>query len=62
MLPRLSAEPDAFPLTKPSYRIDLYLLGQALLHGEADDIRVSLEKQDRYEVLEVKIELPDTVR
>ena len=24
-----------------------------------DDIRVSLEKQDRYEVLEVKIELPD---
>lgn len=24
-----------------------------------DDIRVSLEKQDRYEVLEVKIELPE---
>lgn len=24
-----------------------------------DDIKVSLEKQDRFEVLEVKIELPD---
>ena len=27
-----------------------------------DDIRVSLEKQDNLEVLEVKIELPDAVR
>jgi cell division topological specificity factor len=26
------------------------------------DIKVSLEKQDNLEVLEVKIELPDTVR
>ena len=26
------------------------------------DIRVSLEKQDNFEVLEVKIELPDAVR
>ena len=27
-----------------------------------DDIKVSLEKQDNLEVLEVKIELPDAVR
>ena len=26
------------------------------------DIKVSLEKQDNFEVLEVKIELPDTLR
>ena len=26
------------------------------------DIKVSLEKQDNFEVLEVKIELPDAVR
>ena len=28
----------------------------------SDDIKVSLEKQDNLEVLEVKIELPDAVR
>jgi cell division topological specificity factor len=28
----------------------------------SDDIKVSLEKQDNLEVLEVKIELPDEVR
>ena len=28
----------------------------------ADDIKVSLEKQDNFEVLEVKIELPDAAR
>ncbi len=28
----------------------------------ADDIKVSLERQDNFEVLEVKIELPDAVR
>jgi len=27
-----------------------------------DDIKVSLEKQDNFEVLEVKIELPDVAR
>ena len=27
-----------------------------------EDIRVNLEKQDNFEVLEVKIELPDAVR
>ncbi|NDG39797.1 MAG: cell division topological specificity factor MinE [Betaproteobacteria bacterium] len=27
-----------------------------------EDIKVSLEKQDNFEVLEVKIELPDAVR
>jgi cell division topological specificity factor len=27
-----------------------------------DDIKVSLEKQDNFEVLEVKIELPDAAR
>ena len=28
----------------------------------ADDIKVSLEKQDNFEILEVKIELPDGAR
>ena len=28
----------------------------------ADDIKVSLERQDNFEVLEVKIELPDALR
>jgi len=28
----------------------------------ADDIKVSLEKQDNFEILEVKIELPDAAR
>ena len=28
----------------------------------SNDIKVSLEKQDNFEVLEVKIELPDAVR
>ena len=28
----------------------------------ADDIKVSLERQDNFEVLEVKIELPDAAR
>ena len=27
-----------------------------------DDIKVNLERQDNFDVLEVKIELPDTVR
>ena len=33
-----------------------------LAHERNDDLKVHLERQDNLEVLEVKIELPDTVR
>ncbi len=46
----------------PQLQRELVALISKYVNISADDIRVSLEKQDNLEVLEVKIELPDAVR
>ena len=43
----------------PDLQRELIAVISKYVRVNPDDIRVSLEKQDRYEVLEVKIELPD---
>ena len=43
----------------PDLQRDLIQVISKYVKVNPDDIRVSLEKQDRYEVLEVKIELPE---
>ena len=43
----------------PDLQRDLINVISKYVKVNPDDIRVSLEKQDRYEVLEVKIELPE---
>ncbi len=43
----------------PDLQRELIAVISKYVKGNPDDIRVSLEKQDRYEVLEVKIELPE---
>lgn len=46
----------------PQLQQELVAVISKYVQISADDIKVSLEKQDNFEVLEVKIELPDAVR
>jgi len=46
----------------PQLQQELVAVISKYVNISPDDIRVSLEKQDNLEVLEVKIELPDAVR
>jgi len=46
----------------PQLQAELVAVISKYVQISADDIKVSLEKQDNFEVLEVKIELPDTVK
>ncbi len=46
----------------PQLQAELMAVISKYVNISPDDIKVSLEKQDNFEVLEVKIELPDTVR
>lgn len=46
----------------PQLQQELVAVISKYVQISANDIKVSLEKQDNFEVLEVKIELPDTVR
>ena len=46
----------------PQLQRELVAVISKYVQISADDIKVSLEKQDNLEVLEVKIELPDSVR
>lgn len=55
---RNAAEPDYLPALQ---RELLAVISKYVQIG-ADDLKVSLERQENLEVLEVKIELPDTVR
>lgn len=43
----------------PALQRDLIAVISKYVHVNPDDIKVSLEKQDRYEVLEVNIVLPE---
>ena len=46
----------------PELQKDLVAVISKYVKISPDDIKVSLEKQDNLEVLEVKIELPDAVK
>lgn len=46
----------------PALQRELVAVISKYVSIKADDIRVSLERHDQLEVLEVKIELPDAVR
>ena len=46
----------------PQLQAELVAVISKYVQISADDIKVSLEKQDNFDVLEVKIELPDAVR
>ncbi len=46
----------------PQLQKELLAVISKYVNISPSDIRVSLEKQDNFEVLEVKIELPDAVR
>ena len=46
----------------PQLQQELVAVISKYVQISADDIKVSLEKQDNFEVLEVKIELPDAAR
>ena len=46
----------------PQLQAELVAVISKYVQISAEDIKVSLEKQDNFEVLEVKIELPDTVK
>lgn len=46
----------------PQLQAELVAVISKYVQISADDIKVSLEKQDNFEVLEVKIELPDGAR
>ncbi len=46
----------------PQLQQELVAVISKYVHISPDDIKVSLERQDNLEVLEVKIELPDAVR
>ena len=52
---RNAAEPDYLP----ELQRDLIAVLSKYVKINAEDIRVNLERQDKLEVLEVKIELPD---
>ena len=46
----------------PQLQAELVAVISKYVQISAEDIKVSLEKQDNFEVLEVKIELPDAAR
>ncbi len=46
----------------PQLQAELMAVISKYVNISPEDIKVSLEKQDNFEVLEVKIELPDAVR
>ena len=46
----------------PQLQAELMAVISKYVNISPDDIKVSLERQDNFEVLEVKIELPDGVR
>ena len=46
----------------PQLQQELVAVISKYVNISSDDIKVSLEKQDNLEVLEVKIELPDAIR
>lgn len=46
----------------PQLQAELVAVISKYVQISANDIKVSLEKQDNFEVLEVKIELPDAAR
>ncbi len=46
----------------PQLQAELVAVISKYVQISSNDIKVSLEKQDNFEVLEVKIELPDAVR
>ena len=43
----------------PALQRDLIAVIAKYIHIDPEDIRVNLERQDNFDVLEVKIELPD---
>jgi cell division topological specificity factor len=53
---RNAPEPDYLP----NLQRDLIAVISRYIHINPNDIKVNLERQDNLEVLEVKIELPDT--
>lgn len=53
---RNSAEPDYLP----ALQRDLVAVISKYIRINPDDIKVQLDRQDNFEVLEVKIELPDS--
>ena len=55
---RNAAEPDYLP----QLQRDLVAVISKYIKINPDDIKVNLERQDNFDVLEVKIELPDTVK
>ena len=55
---RAAFEPDYLP----DLQRDLIAVISKYVKINPDDLKVHLERQDNLEVLEVKIELPDTVR
>ena len=46
----------------PQLQAELMAVISKYVKIDPSDIKVSLEKQDNFEVLEVKIELPDAIR
>jgi len=55
---RNAAEPDYLP----ALQRELMAVIMKYVHIDPNDIKVQLERQDNLEVLEVKIELPETRR
>ena len=55
---RSAAEPDYLP----ALQRELVAVISKYVKINPEDLKVHLERQDNLEVLEVKIELPDTVR
>ena len=55
---RNASQPDYLP----ALQRELIAVISKYIQINPDDIKVNLERQDNLEVLEVKIELPDTVR
>jgi cell division topological specificity factor len=53
---RNAAEPDYLP----ALQRDLMAVISKYIKIDLNDIKVNLERKDNFEVLEVKIELPDT--
>jgi len=55
---RSASSPDYLP----ALQRELVAVISKYIAINADDLKVSLERQDNFEVLEVKIELPDSPR
>lgn len=53
---------SASPTYLPDLQRELVAVISKYVSISSDDIKVSMERQDNLEVLEVKIELPDTPR